>query len=63
MKKLNSKLFEKNQVKNEELKNVLGGEVPTQGMGGDGNRYNDFVHDDGKTVFLPAEPILLPVNH
>ena len=58
MKNLNSKLFEKNQVKKEELKNVRGGEDVYTGSGatGDGGYAHEFCDGDGNLSYIHANP-------
>ena len=56
IKNLNSKLFEKKQVKNEELKNIQGCGVETPcGPGGDGNDYKDHCADDGRMFYKECD--------
>lgn len=57
MNKLNSKLFEKNQVKKEELKNIHGRGVETPcGPAYDGDvEYKDYCTDDGRLFYKECE--------
>ncbi|MFA9371711.1 MAG: hypothetical protein ACERIH_08385 [Labilibaculum antarcticum] len=56
MKTLNSKLFEKSQVKSEELKNVRGGEDVYSGGGptGDGGYAHEFCDGNGNLTYIHA---------
>ncbi|MGQ1910630.1 hypothetical protein ACT3CE_12695 [Marinifilum sp. RC60d5] len=53
MKNLDSKLFEKNQIKKEELTHVYGGGCSTPaGPAYNGDvRFKDFVYDNGKIEY------------
>lgn len=59
MRNLNSKLFEKNRVKKDELKKVRGGEDVYSGSGptGDGGYAHEFCDGDGNMTYIHTNPL------